>query len=133
MRYAISYVSTAKKELPDQEVNRIMNETLKFNRDHDITGILLYNEMNFFQLLEGKKQTIVDLYNRILMDPRHHDIIKFLEIEVFDPPFDGYLAEFLTDTKKCDETKLNYYLHYIEVLNPESERAIKRVMELMMV
>lgn len=133
MRYAISYLSTANIKLQDQEVTDIMNETMVFNRDHDITGILLYNEQNFFQLLEGEKQIIIDLYNRIAEDHRHHDIIKFLDMEVFHPPYDGYLSDFITDHTRCDETKLKYYLHYIEVLNPKSQKAIKRVLELMMV
>lgn len=133
MRYAISYVSTANIDLKDQEVIDIMNETMVFNRNHDITGILLYNEKNFFQLLEGEKHTIIDLYNRIVEDNRHHDIIKFLELEVFHPSSNGYLSDFITDTKRCDETQLKYYLHYIEVLNPKSQKAMKRVMELMMV
>lgn len=133
MRYAISYVSTAHLDLVDQEINDIMNQTEKFNKSSDITGILLYNERNFFQLIEGEKETINDLYNKITEDPRHHDIIKFLEKPVSRVPFDGYMTDFITDTKKFDEAKLKNYLHYIEVLNPESQQALKRVMELMMV
>lgn len=133
MRYAISYVSTAKTDLLDSEVISIMKGTMEFNRTHDITGILLYNENNFFQLIEGEKQTIIDLYKIIEEDLRHHDIIKFLEKPVFHPAFDGYLTEFITDIKKCDESTLEKYLHYIEVLIPGSQESIKKVMELMMV
>lgn len=133
MRYAISYVSTAHLELEDHEINMIMTQTQQFNKNHDITGILLYNEGSFFQLLEGEKKTIDDLYYKITDDFRHHDIIKFLEKPVSRLPFDGYMTDFITDTKRLDEAKLKNYLHYIEVLNPESQKALKRVMELMMV
>ncbi len=133
MRYAISYVSTANMDLIDQEVTNMMKGTMKFNGNHDITGILLYNDKSFFQLIEGEKETIVDLYKIIEKDSRHHDIIKFLEKPVFHPAFDGYLTEFITDINKCDESTLEKYLHYIEVLNPGSQKSLKRVMELMMV
>lgn len=133
MRYAISYVSTANKDLIDLEVSNIMEGTMKFNRNHDITGILLYNEKNFFQLLEGEKQTVLDLYKIISEDSRHHDIIKFLEKPVFNPSFDGYLTEFITDIKRCDESTLEKYLHYLEVLSPEAQKSMKRVLEVMMV
>ena len=133
MRHAISYVSTANLDLSDQAINDIMNRTDKFNKSQEITGILLYNERSFFQLLEGEKKTIEDLFERITQDPRHHDIIKFLEKPVSRVPFDGYMTDFITDAKRFDETKLKNYLHYIEVLNPESQKAVKRVMELMMV
>lgn len=133
MRHAISYLSTAHIDLQENGVNEIMNEANIFNKKQDITGILLYSERNFFQLLEGEKKVIEHLYEKISGDHRHHTIIKFLDKPVFKPSFDGYMTDFVTDTKKCDEFKLQEYLHYIEVLNPESQKAIKRVIELMMV
>lgn len=133
MRYAISYVSTAQIDLQEKGVKEIMNETNDFNKRQNISGILLYNDRNFFQLLEGEKETIQELYEKIKRDPRHLDIIKFLETPVSKSPFDGYLTEFITDIKKCEESELKKYLHYIEVLNPESQKAVRRVMELMMV
>ncbi len=131
MRYAISYVSTARKDLLEQEVNDIMNKTNEYNKSQEITGILLFNERNFFQLIEGEKHIVQNLYEKILQDSRHHDIIKFLEMEVCRPSFDGYLTDFITDTKRYDPPLLKNYLHYIEVLEPESQKAIKRVIELM--
>lgn len=133
MRYAISYVSTANPELRDHSISDIMAKTNEFNKSRDITGILLYNERSFFQLIEGEKNIIEDLYRKITEDSRHHDIIKFLEKPVSRLPFDGYMTDFITDTKRFKEAKLKNYLHYIEVLNPESQIALKRVMELMMV
>lgn len=133
MRHAISYVSTAHIDLQEQEVNVIMNQTNKFNKTRNISGILLYNDRNFFQLIEGDKKTIEDLYEKIIKDSRHQNIIKFLDKAVSKPPFDGYLTDFITDTKKYDEAKFKKYLHYIEVLSPESQKALKRVIELMMV
>lgn len=133
MRYAISYVSSAHKDLTVEEVNQILKQTNKFNKSQNITGILLFNERNFFQLIEGEKKTVLDLYARIALDPRHHNIIQFLEKPVSRPSFDGYLTDFITDNKKYEPEKLEMYLHYIEVLNPESEKAISRVIELMMV
>lgn len=133
MRYAISYVSSARNDLPVQDVKNILDQANKFNKLQGLTGILLYNDKNFFQLIEGEKQIVLDLFERITLDPRHHNIIQFLEKPVSRPPFDGYLTDFITDNNKYDPEKIAKYLHYIEVLNPESEKALKRVIELMMV
>lgn len=133
MRYAISYVSTANLDLQEQGVNDIMKKANEFNKREEITGILLYNERSFFQLIEGEKKTIQDLYERITQDSRHQDIIKFLEQPVSRPSFDGYMTDFITDNNKFDQSQLKEYLHYIEVLRPESQQALKRVIELMMV
>lgn len=132
MRYAISYVSTARVGLKEQEINDIMAKTNKHNTAEKITGILLYNEINFFQLLEGEKETIQNLYEKIKQDPRHKDIIKILEKPVSKSPFDGYLTDFVTDTNKYDGSQLKHYLHYIEVLDPHSQKGVKRIIELIM-
>lgn len=133
MRYAISYVSTAHIDLHEQAVDDLMIKTNEYNNGQNITGILLYNERSFFQLIEGEKKTIQHLYEKIAQDSRHQDLIKFLEKPVHRPSFDGYSTDFITDTNKYDQSQLKEYLHYIEVLNPESQKAIKRVIELMMV
>ncbi|CAN5171884.1 hypothetical protein BH23BAC2_BH23BAC2_10660 [soil metagenome] len=132
MRYAIPYVSTANIDLPEQEIDTIMAKTKEYNSGQKITGILLYNERNFFQLIEGEKSTVQNLYEKIEQDHRHKDIIKILEKAVFNPAYDGYLTDFITDTNKYNEAQLKHYLHYIEVLDPEAEKGIKRVIELMM-
>lgn len=133
MRYAISYISTARTDLREQGVNDIMNETKKYNANQEITGILLYNERSFFQLIEGEKKIVQNLYEKILLDSRHHNVIKFLEKDVFRPAHDGYLTDFITDSNKYDQSQLEKYFNYIEVLDPESQKSIKKVIELMMV
>jgi hypothetical protein len=132
MRYAISYVSTANIDFQDQEIEDMMIKTNQFNSDEKITGILLYNERNFFQLIEGEKKAIQNLYERIKPDFQHKNIIRIFQKLVFEPAFDGYLTDFISDTKKYNESQLKHYLHYIEVLDPESEKGIKRVIEVMM-
>ena len=133
MRYAISYVSTAHIDLNEQGVNQIFNKSNDYNKSKEITGILLYNQRSFFQLIEGEKKVIENLYEKITEDSRHQEIIKFLEKPIHRPSFDGYMTDCITDAKRFDQVKLKEYLHYIEVLKPASQKAVKRVIELMMV
>lgn len=133
MRYAISYVSTAHMDLNEQGVNDIFKKSNEYNEAQEITGILLYNERSFFQLIEGEKKVIENLYEKITEDSRHQEIIQFLKKPIHRPSFDGYLTDFITDAEKFDQVKLKEYLHYIEVLKPASQKAVKRVIELMMV
>lgn len=131
MRYAISYVSTARMDLQEQEIDNIMVKTNEYNTAHNITGFLLYNERNFFQLLEGEKEIILNLYEKIKQDRRHKNIIKILEKPVLESAINGYLTDFVTDKTKNNESQLKHYLHYIEVLDPKSQKGIKRIIELM--
>lgn len=57
MRYAISYVSTAKKSLSETEIRQILNDSENNNNKQNITGLLLYSEGNFFQIIEGDQKT----------------------------------------------------------------------------
>jgi len=56
MRYAISYVSTATKDLKQNEIEKILYSSEKQNNIDNITGLLLFSEGNFFQVIEGKKE-----------------------------------------------------------------------------
>lgn len=129
MRYAISYVSTAAQNLPQENIYALLEKASAYNNNHDITGILLSSDGNFFQLLEGDEVKIKELYSRIEKDPRHTNIIKFLEKPVTRPSYDGYICEVITGNTKCNGSKLEGYLHYIEVLDRCSQEAVKRVME----
>lgn len=65
MRYAICYVSTAAKNLTSPEINDLLDFSKKTNTRKDIKGVLLYSEGNFFQVLEGEKADILELFGRI--------------------------------------------------------------------
>ena len=73
------------------------------------------------------------MFERIKQDSRHKSIIKILEKQVDKPPFEGYLTDFITNTEKYSASQLKYYLNYIEVLDPKSQKGLKRVIEVMMV
>ena len=44
-----------------------------------ITGMLLYNDGNFMQVLEGEEEGVRDLFGKITRDPRHRGIITLLQ------------------------------------------------------
>lgn len=133
MRYAISYVSTANAKLSSNDVKGLLDKIEADNNKKDITGILLSSETNFFQLLEGEEHIIKDLYSHIKLDPRHKNIIKFIDQPVNIAAYDGYLSRIVTDGNRHNGKNLKHYLHYIEVLDKESRIAVKRVIQAIMI
>lgn len=129
MRYAISYVSTANHDLSEDEVAKLFEQVNDFNNSNDITGVLLYAETNFFQLLEGEENAIKTVYSRIEKDSRHNNIIKFVEKPVDIPAFDGYISRFVTATSKLDSSNLKTYIHHVEVLDPGARKSVERVLQ----
>ncbi len=133
MRYAISYVSTANTHLSSLDIKTLLDKVELDNNCKDITGILLSSETNFFQLLEGEEEIIKDLYSHILLDNRHSNLIKFIDQRVTLSAYDGYISRVVTDQNRYDHKSLKYYLHFIDVLDPESRKAVKRVIEAILV
>lgn len=77
--YKLIYVSSSRFMLEEGELEDILKTSRKNNNALNITGLLLYHEGNFIQILEGDKEKVEALYNKILYDPRHVGVIRLLE------------------------------------------------------
>ncbi|SDB65935.1 Sensors of blue-light using FAD [Flavobacteriaceae bacterium MAR_2010_188] len=72
--FELTYCSLAKSGVTQKTLEQILREAREFNGDNKITGCLLYHEGEFVQILEGEKETVKKLYQRICNDARHTDI-----------------------------------------------------------
>ena len=68
------YASTALKDWSPEELLTLLKTCRKNNSEQDITGILLYSNRTFFQVLEGNEETISKIYATIEKDPRHKNV-----------------------------------------------------------
>lgn len=71
----LTYISKAAAQLTLAEIEQIGEISTLNNQRDDITGVLLYLNGLFFQVIEGKEKTLDDLYAKILIDNRHTDIL----------------------------------------------------------
>lgn len=69
--YNLVYVSNRPSSCDDKEIQNILASSRKNNLQLNITGVLLHSENRFLQYLEGNKDEIMALYERIKGDPRH--------------------------------------------------------------
>jgi hypothetical protein len=72
---SVLYVSAATRLLNVGELGDILESARKHNRINQITGILLYKDGNFMQLLEGPTEAVERSMIRIRDDSRHRGII----------------------------------------------------------
>ena len=128
-RHVISYVSSANPNLSKEDVADLLKQVNNFNNSHDITGVLLYAETNFFQLIEGDENEIKSLYSHIEKDSRHFNIIKFVDKSIDRPSFDGYISRFVTEASKANDANLEAYMHHVEVLEPNSRKSVEKVLQ----
>lgn len=73
------YVSSATHLFSKSELITLLAKSRENNMKLNITGMLLYKDGNFMQVLEGKEETVRSLYIKIASDPRHQGIITLLE------------------------------------------------------
>lgn len=65
------YVSNRKPSCTAEEIEKILVSCKKNNPPLNITGVLLYSDTKFIQLVEGDAKVITTLYDKIKLDARH--------------------------------------------------------------
>ncbi|MGB0524938.1 MAG: BLUF domain-containing protein, partial [Flammeovirgaceae bacterium] len=68
------YISSRHKSCSTKQIAKILEASRPYNEKHQITGILLYSESSFLQVLEGDRLDILLLYDKIKKDSRHQKI-----------------------------------------------------------
>jgi hypothetical protein len=71
---SLIYVSSAVRQLNDQELLDILKVSRENNSAADVTGLLLYKGGNFMQVLKGPDDVVTALYEKIKLDRRHKDV-----------------------------------------------------------
>jgi hypothetical protein len=102
--YSVIYVSSAIELLSDIELENILVASRRNNSKADITGMLLYKDGNFMQLLEGPQLAVKSLLDKIQDDPRHRGVLRLLEEETEKRNFTEWAMGFtkLDANTPCD-------------------------------
>ena len=128
MRYAISYVSSVSHTLSNDQIQEVLDYSRNWNIEHNITGILLYSEGNFFQVLEGDKDLLQSLFSRISMDERHRNLITLFRKEVSETKFNTYKSDFISLDSRFQGKSIALYFSQIEKLNPEIQSSVRYIL-----
>lgn len=72
---ALVYISFATKNLSETELTEILQKARENNQKLDVTGMLLYRNGFFIQVLEGEDKVVMPLYEKIKQDARHRSIL----------------------------------------------------------
>jgi class 3 adenylate cyclase len=71
----LTYISRFPGSLSQKAIQAIGEVSRRNNARDEITGVLLSCKTIFFQILEGDEEKIDHLYEKILRDKRHYDIL----------------------------------------------------------
>jgi hypothetical protein len=73
--FFLVYVSAAGTWFSAQELRDLLARSRAHNERDGITGMLLYKNGNFMQVLEGEEAAVRALHARITADRRHHGVL----------------------------------------------------------
>lgn len=81
------YASKAARDFQQSELPGLLEKARANNAALGITGMLLYIEGNFFQVLEGEDKAVGSVFDRICLDSRHGRITQIIREPVFERAF----------------------------------------------
>jgi len=74
--FYLIYTSIATVPPTEADLAQILLSSDRNNGRDGITGLLLYQDGSFIQMLEGGEDVVMEAYGRIGRDPRHHAVRK---------------------------------------------------------
>lgn len=123
--HTLLYTSAAIRDMTAKDLQDILDFSREFNSRHNITGLLLYYPRSFMQVLEGEKNTIFELYDRIILDARHTAVHLAFDEPLATRQFSNWSMGFrlLADT---DTTSIEGFSRFFEEDFKDKNRMIKR-------
>lgn len=97
--YRVAYMSRSSRKMDDAELDQIRYTAARNNSKKDVTGILLYVADTFFQILEGPRHAVEEIYDRVHADARHDRVRMMFSGDVDERRFGDWSMGFcrLTD------------------------------------
>jgi hypothetical protein len=90
MLVRLLYASRATASFSTAIVDSILEQSRKNNPSQGITGILCFSDDLFIQVLEGGRDEVCELYNKIVRDDRHCDVRILTYEEISERRFGGW-------------------------------------------
>lgn len=124
--FELSYKSDFKHDTDSEDVENIISAAITKNKLLNVTGCLIVYQKSFFQILEGSKKDVLEIYRSIRKDNRHKNVeIIWKGIKVKRLFEDWSMA--LISEKGNLNVKLNGELKYInikELMNNNEDETI---------
>ena len=110
---SLTYVSSATTILTPDELLALLQTARDNNGRLGLTGMLLYKDGNFMQVLEGEEAPLRDLHKKIAKDSRHSGLIKLLDHPIETRQFPSWSMAFTN----LDDAPASSIPGYSEFLN----------------
>ena len=123
----IIYISSAVKKMNDDDLIDILKTSRENNKKNDISGMLLYDNGSFIQVLEGTDSLVDNTFINIQNDERHNNILVMQNKDVDFREFADWSMGF-ENISNIDKTKIDGYAQFKSLLyeNKFSESSLAK-------
>lgn len=94
MPFQLCYASTATRDLSRTDLLDLLTQARTFNAEQGITGLLLFQDGHFLQVLEGEADKVRHLFKHIARDDRHSQVALVFEEFVSQPQYPDWSMGF---------------------------------------
>lgn len=132
MLHHLIYLSRATAPLGEAQLQDLLTQARLHNAAHGITGVLLYGNDQFVQVMEGEAATVQALYERIQRDPRHGGVTTFADKDIAERAFPEWSMAFNTLTPQQLLASVGYELPgQLRLERPHLAVADKQLLQLL--
>ncbi len=114
------YISSATRLMCEADLTLLLNRSHQLNNKHAVSGMLVYCDGSFIQVLQGSDESLDTTFARIQRDPRHHHCQVLLRQPIAYRLFEGWYMGF----KSISQQQLEDLTGYIDFFgdSPVPER-----------
>lgn len=112
--YHVFYRSQARPGFSQADLDALLDWSRRYNAEHGLTGLLLYSDERFVQVLEGSETAVRTLFTRIQQDTRHTQVVTLSE----GPGPQRWFAEWNMALGHVETLELNHVLGTMEAQTP---------------
>ncbi|WDE01308.1 BLUF domain-containing protein [Thalassomonas actiniarum] len=88
------YISSATSWPTERDLTELLEQARARNIRQNITGMLLYGNATYMQLLEGEEKDVHEIYGAIKKDPRNNSVVTLLEEGITERDFPDWSMGF---------------------------------------
>lgn len=96
------YASAASVDFTDQDLEDLLDLARTNNAKLNVTGVLLFKDNTFFQVLEGYRKDVEPLYDHIGLDKRHNNVLLLAKNDIEERNFGEWQMGFVRDQRVID-------------------------------
>ena len=125
----LAYLSTAVRLMTDDELIDLLKVARRRNAEHDVTGVLLYCDGTFIQVLEGESDHLDLIFDSISKDIRHKNIIRLIEGKLDKKYFPDWNMGFAAIDKDKARELTSFLSSTGEILDDESGNILASILK----